>query len=155
MSTESEPQTRGVLRRAVPRRLVFALVIVLPIVGFLIGSIGALGGGGTTTSATTSVTPDDIGLRPGKSGSVAVLVENPTDEGMRVVTIAASQSQATPGCPAGVLTSEETNDPIGYLGPNGLNAFPVTVTLKDNVPQECLKASLTLPLTVELESARG
>lgn len=155
MTTESAPETRNTLRRPVPRNVVFALVIALPIVGFLVGSIGTFGEGGSTTSVSTTVTPQDIGLKPGQTASVTALVENPGDDGARVTSIGASQSDAAKDCPAGSLTSEEASNPAGYLPPNGVNAYPVTVTLKDNAAPGCLKQRLTLPLTVELASARS
>ena len=136
-------------------RVVFALVIALPIVGFLIGSIGTLGGGGSTTNASATVTPQAIGLKPGGTGSVAVLVQNPGGDGVRVSKIGASQSQAVNGCPAGSLTSDEVSNPTGYIAPKDVNSFPINVTLKGNAPQGCLKQELTLPLSVEFESARS
>ena len=155
MATESESEARKFLGTAVPRNVVLILVIVLPALGFLIGSIGSLGGGTSTTEVKTTVTPNDIGLKPGKTGSVSVLVRNPNDHGVRVASIAASQSEAAGGCSAGALTSEELSNPAGYIGPDGVNGYPVTVTLKDNVSDDCLKQALTLPLTVELASARS
>lgn len=155
MTTESAPETRTILRRTVPRRTVFVLVIALPIVGFLIGSIGTLGSGGSTTSVTATVTPQGIGLKPGQTGSVTVLVKNPGEDGARVASIGAGQSDAAKDCPAGSLTSEEISNPAGFVPANDVNAYAVTVTLKDSAPQGCLKQALTLPLTVELESARS
>lgn len=155
MATESAPETRNILRRPVSRRVVYGLVIALPIVGFLVGSIGTFGNGGSTTSVDAVLTPKDIGLKPGSTGSVSVLVKNPGEDGVRVSDIGASQSNAAQNCPAGALTSEELGDPTGYIPPDGINSYPVTVTLKDNAPQGCLNQALTLPLTVELKTARS
>ncbi len=141
--------------RTVSRRVVFALIIALPIAGILIGSIGNLGGGGSTTTVNATVMPAEIGLKPGKTASVSVLINNTNDYGVRVASIEASESQPADGCPGGVLTSEELSDPSGYIKPNDVNAFPVTVTLKDNAADGCLKQTLTLPLTVELVSRKG
>lgn len=139
---------------SVPRKLVFGLVIVLPLAGFLIGSIGTLGNAESTTTVNTAITPEDIGLKPGMSASVSVLVENPTDEGVRVASIAPSESQAAQGCAAGALTSEELGNPAGYIPPDEVNAYPVTVTLKDNVADRCVNQALPLTLSVKLASAR-
>lgn len=155
MATESAPETRNIFRRVVSRRVVYALVIALPIAGFLIGSIGTLGSGGSTLSVDTTVTPQAIGLKPGNSGSVSVLVKNPGEDGVRVSDIGASQSDAAKDCPAGSLTSDEVSNPTGYIPPNGVDSYPVTVTLKDNAPQGCLKQALSVPLTIELKTARG
>ena len=154
-TTESAPETRNILRRTVPRRVVFALVIALPMVGFLLGSIGTLGGDGSTTTVKATVTPQAIGLKPGSTGSVTILVKNPGGDGARVSNIGAGQSDAVKDCAAGSLTSEELSNPAGYIPPNDVNAYAITVTLKDNAPQGCLKQELTLPLTVELASARS
>lgn len=148
-------EPRKLTTKTVSRRVVFALIIALPIAGFLIGNIGNIGGGGSTETVNATVTPAEIGLKPGKAGSVAVLIDNPNDYGVRVASIEASESQPADGCPGGVLTSEELNDPSGYIKPNDVNAFPVTVTLKDNAPDACLKQALTLPLTAELVSHKG
>ncbi len=148
-------EPRKLVTQTVPRRVVFALLIVLPILGILIGSIGNLGGGGSTTTVNTTVKPAEIGLKPGKTASVAVLINNPNDYGVRVGSIEASESKPAEGCPGGVLTSDELSNPSGYIKPNDVNAFPVTVTLKDNAADGCLKQPLTLPLTAELVSARG
>lgn len=148
-------EPRKLLTQTVPRRIVFALIIALPLVGFLIGSIGNIGGGGSTETVNTTVTPAEIGLEPGKAASVSVLITNPNDYGVRVASVEASESQAADGCPGGVLTSEELSNPSGYIRPNDVNAFPVTVTLRDNAPDGCLKQALTLPLTAELVSHKG
>lgn len=154
-------EIRKVVHRDVPLPAVLILLVVLPILGFLIGNIGNFGGGGSTTSVDTTVTPAHIGLEPGESDSVTVVVGNPNDYGVRVASIGASRSEAVEGCPEGVLTSAEVTNPIGYIGPSeseedpARNGFQVPVTLAENAPEGCLQQELVLPLTVELASARG
>lgn len=143
------------VNRTVSLRVVIGLLIALPILGFLIGNIGNIGGGGSTEKVNATVTPAEIGLKPGKAGSVSVLITNPNDYGVRVASIEASESQPADGCPGGVLISEELSNPSGYIEPNDVNAFPVTVTLKDDAADGCLKQALTLPLTAELVSRKG
>ncbi|MGH8571715.1 MAG: hypothetical protein ACREX8_03950 [Gammaproteobacteria bacterium] len=146
-------EIRKLLDRTVSLPVVLILIVVLIIVAFLLGNIGNLGGGDSTISVKATVTPADIGLEPGESRSVTIVVRNPNDYGVRVGSIGASSSEAADGCPAGVLTSTEVSNPIGYIRPETINAYPVPVTLADNAPDRCLEQALALPLTVELASA--
>ncbi|MGH3942221.1 MAG: hypothetical protein ACRDTG_27100 [Pseudonocardiaceae bacterium] len=146
-------EIRTFLARPVSRRVIMALIIVLPIVGLLIGFIGTYGGGGSTIGVTPTVTPNAIGLAPGESRAFTVLVRNPEDYGVRVTSIRAGSSEAVEGvCPAGVLTSAEVDDPTGFIRADDVNGFPITVSLADNVDDRCLGQAISLPLTVKLQS---
>ena len=145
---------RNVLNRTVPLPVILALVIVLPLVGFLV--VRYIGGGGTTTiSVNATVIPERVvgGLSPGGTGMVTVLVRNPNDDGARVRSISAGSSEGNEGCPAGLITSEPVENPAGYIAPKGVNAYPITLTMGANADDRCQSQTFTLPLTVELSSA--
>lgn len=143
-------ETRKIFGLTIPLWAALALIAVLPLVGFLIGSIGGFRGG-TTTTVTASVTPQDIGLAPGQTRTMSVVVKNPKDYGVRVASISEGSSEAVEdGCPEGTVTSEPVSDPLGYIRPDGVNAYVITVTMVDNADERCLTQTLTLPLTVEL-----
>lgn len=147
-------ETRKVLGFNVPLPAVLGGIVVLVVVGFLIGGIGG-GGDTTTTSADTTLTPKAIGLAPGQTQQLSVVIKNPNNEGMAVASISAGSSRAAGSCPAGAVTSAEVSHPTGYIAPNGVNAFLITVKGADNLDDRCLGTSLTLPLTADLYSARG
>lgn len=147
-------ETRKILGFDVPVPFIVLGVLVLGGVGYLIASIGG-GGGSTTTSVDATLTPRAIGLAPGQTQQLSVIIKNPSDEGMGVSSISAGSSQAAGGCSAGAVTSEEVSNPTGYIAPNGVNAFSITVKGADNLDDRCLGQSLTIPLTAELVSAGG
>lgn len=142
-------ETRNFFGLQVPPWAALTLIVVLPVVGFLIGSIGGYRGG-TTITVNATVTPQDIGLNPGETRPVAVVVPNPKKYGLRVSSIAPSRSEAVEGsCPEGLLTSEQINAPSGYLAPEGSNAYTIPVTMAQNASEQCQGQAFTLPLTVE------
>ncbi len=133
-----------------------AMLIALGLIGagFLIGSIGG-GETGTTTSVEFSVTPDEQArpLPPGATATFSLYVNNTTDYGVRVASISAGSSNATEGCPAGLVTSAPVEGPTGFIRPAGYRAYDVSVTMAANVDDKCKGQSFALPLTVELASA--
>ena len=123
-------------------------------VGFFIGSIGG-GETGTTTTAEITITPDDE-VRPlatGETRTFPLYVRNPTDHGVRVASISAGSSAATPECPAGTITSAPVEGPTGFINPTNIRAYDLYVTMDANADSKCREQSFTLPLTVELATA--
>lgn len=147
-------ETRKILGFDVPVPFIVLGVLVLAGVGYLIAGIGG-GGGSTTTSVDATVTPRAIGLASGQTRQLTVIIKNPADAGMAVSSISAGSSRAAGGCSAGAVTSEEVNNPTGFIAPNGINAFSITVKGADNLDDRCLSQSLTIPLTAELVSSGG
>lgn len=146
-------QTREILSRPVSKRVTLALIVVLPILGLLIGYFGNYGGGGSTLPVNSAVTPKAVGLSPGQSRPFTVVVRNPEDYGVRVASISAGRSEAVEGvCPASVLTSADVNNPSGFIGPGGVNGFPITVSMAANADDRCLDQVINLPLVVKLQS---
>ncbi len=136
-----------------------ALLIALGLVGagFLIGTIGG-GESGSTTSAELTVTPEDQvrPLPPGGTQRFPLYVNNPNDYGVRVASISAGSSPATPsGCPAGTITSAGIGSPTGFISPTGFRAYEVSVTMVATTDARCQGQSFTLPLSVELVSPSG
>jgi hypothetical protein len=137
-----------------------ALLIALGLVGagFLIGSIGLGGGGetGTPTSVELTVTPNEQArpLPPGATRTFPLYIHNTTDFGVRVASISAGSSNATPGgCPAGTVTSAAVEGPAGFIRPAGYRTYDVSVTMAANADDKCHGQSFILPLTVTLASA--
>ncbi|MGH3978871.1 MAG: hypothetical protein ACRDRZ_07705 [Pseudonocardiaceae bacterium] len=130
--------------------LIGGLAVAVFLVGVTIG-----GGSSATTTANLTITSEAAGgLEPGARGTFNVLINNPEDDGVRVTSISAGRSNPTAGgCPAGTVTSAPVTDPAGYIGPSGLRAYPLTVTMAADPGKSCQGQSFTLPLTVELESA--
>ena len=147
-------ETRKILGLDVPVPFIVLGVLVLAGVGYLIASIGG-GGGGRTTAVDATVTPRAIGLAPGQTRQLTVVIKNPTGEGVGVSSISAGSSQAAGGCSAGAVTSDEVTNPTGFIAPNGVNAFSITVKGADSLNDHCLDQSLTIALTAELVSSGG
>lgn len=150
-TTAEEPKLLGVI----PLKVALLVVVVLPIVGYLVGMIGS-GSSSTTVPVDLVIGPQNASgaLQPGTTSQFTVLVENPTEDGVRVSSIDAGASEATSGgCPAGAVTSEEVDGPPGYISPGGVLAFRVTATMAATARDECSGQSFTLPLNVELVSA--
>ncbi|MGH3931890.1 MAG: hypothetical protein ACRDTF_18165 [Pseudonocardiaceae bacterium] len=146
-------EARKFFTQPVPQRVTLILIITLPILGLLIGFLGTYGGGTSTIEINSAITPKAIGLVPGQSRPFTVVVRNPEDYGVQVASISAGRSEAVEGvCPAGVLTSAEVNDPPGFIRPEGVNGFAITVSLAGNVDDRCLDQAINLPLTVRLQS---
>lgn len=146
-------KTREFFTQPVPKRVTLILIITLPILGLLIGFLGAYGGGASTVEVNPAVTPKAIGLSAGQSRSFTVVVRNPEDHGVRVTSISAGRSEAVEGvCPAGVLTSAEVSDPTGFIRAGDVNGFAITVSLAGNVDDRCLDQAINLPVTVKLQS---
>ncbi|MDQ4103989.1 MAG: hypothetical protein M3186_09875 [Actinomycetota bacterium] len=134
-----------------------ALLIALGLsgVGFLFGFIGS-GETGATTSADLTVTPDNATrqLAPGATNKFPVYISNTNDYGVRVASISAGTSKATPGgCPAGTVTSAPLESPAGFISPNGIRTYDLEVTMAPNADPKCKDQSFTVPLTVTLASA--
>lgn len=134
-----------------------ALVIALALVGvgFLIGMAGG-GKTGATTSVEFTVAPDNDtrSLPPGATKAFPLYVNNTTDYGVQVTSISAGASQATRGgCPAGTVTSQGVDAPVGFIKAGGVRAYIVRVTMAANADRRCTGQSFTLPLTVTLGSA--
>lgn len=146
-------ETRKFLTKPVSRRVTLILIITLPVLGLLIGFLGAYGGGTSTIEVDSAVTPKAIGLSAGQSRAFTVVVRNPGDYGVRVASISAGRSEAVEGvCPAGVLTSAEVSDPTGFVRAGDVNGFAIIVSLADNVDDRCLDQAINLPVTVKLQS---
>ncbi|MGQ0775911.1 MAG: hypothetical protein ACT4NY_16080 [Pseudonocardiales bacterium] len=146
-------ETRKFLTQPVSKRVTLILLVTLPILGLLIGFLGAYGGGASTIEVASAVTPRAIDLAAGQSRSFTVVVRNPEDYGVRVASISAGRSEAVEGvCPAGVLTSAEVNEPTGFIRAGDVNGFAVTVSLADNVDDRCLDQAINLPVKVKLQS---
>lgn len=133
-----------------------ALVIAFGLVGvgFLIGTIGG-GETGTTTTAELTIVPNDE-VRPlpsGQTKTFPLYIRNPADYGVRVGSIGAGSSPETEGCAAGIITSAPVDGPTGFIRPEGIRTYDVSVTMAPNVDDTCTGKSFTLPLTVTLESA--
>jgi hypothetical protein len=136
-----------------------ALIIVLGIAGagYFIGSLGGDGAGGPIT-VDFIVTPDREpgGLPPGTTKTLPLVINNTDDYGVRVHSISAGNSNATPkGCPAGSVSSAPVDGPAGYIRPGGFRAYEVFVTMDANSDDRCKGQTFTLPLTVTLVSAAG
>jgi hypothetical protein len=134
-----------------------ALVIALALVGvgFLIGTAGG-GKTGATTSVELTVAPDNDtrSLPPGATKAFPLYVKNTNDYGVQVTSISAGTSRATPGgCPAGTVTSQGVDAPVGFIKAGGIRAYTVPVTMAANADRRCPGQSFTLPLTVTLGSA--
>lgn len=137
-----------------------ALIIVLGIVGagYLIGSMGGGGGTGETISVDYTVTPDREpgGLPPGTTKTLALVINNTNDYGVRVASVSAGNSNPTAGgCPAGTVTAAPLDGPAGYIRPGGFQGYDVFVTMDANADDRCKGQSFTLPLTVTLVSSAG
>jgi hypothetical protein len=136
-----------------------ALLIALGLTGagFLIGTIGG-GESGATTSAELTVTPDSDArsLAPGATKTYPLYIKNANDYGVRVASISAGTSNATPGgCPAGTVTSVGIDAPVGFIKAQGIRTYDVFVTMAANADNRCKNQTYTLPLTVTLVSAAG
>jgi hypothetical protein len=134
-----------------------ALIIALALVGvgFLIGTAGG-GKTGATTSVELTVAPDNDtrSLPPGATKVFPLYVNNTNDYGVQVTSISAGTSRATPGgCPAGTVTSQEVDAPVGFIKAGGIRAYIIRVTMAANADRRCAGQSFTLPLTVTLASA--
>lgn len=139
----------------IPMKIAVPVVIGLPVVGFLLGMLGA--GAEETTVPVEFVIPAQQAsteLQPGSSSQFTIIVENPTDSGVQVTSISAGSSEPTSsGCPAGAVTSQAVEGPPGYIGPNGFHAYLVTATMAPTAGEQCTGQSFTLPLEAELVSA--
>ncbi|HEY6424489.1 MAG TPA: hypothetical protein VIY28_14820, partial [Pseudonocardiaceae bacterium] len=105
-----------------------------------------------------AVTPDREpgGIPPGTTKTLALVINNPNDYGVRVASIGAGSSNPTQyGCPAGAVTSAPVDDPSGYIRPGGFHGYEVFVTMDANAEDKCKGQSFTLPLAVTLVSAAG
>lgn len=136
-----------------------ALLIALGLsgLGFFIGTMGS-GESGGTTSAELTVTPEDNtrSLAPGATKTFPLYINNPHDYGVRVASISAGTSPASPsGCPAGTVTTAAVDGPAGFIKPRGVRAYDVSVTLAPNTDNRCKTQTFTLPLTVALVSSAG
>jgi hypothetical protein len=136
-----------------------ALLIALGLtgVGFLIGTMGS-GGAGGAASVELTVTPDNgtRSLAQGATTTFPLYVNNPGDQGVRVTSISAGTSNATPaGCPAGTVTTRSLDGPAGFIKPGGVHAYDVSVTMAANADNKCRDQTFTVPLTVTLVSAAG
>jgi hypothetical protein len=136
-----------------------ALLVALGLtgVGFLIGTLGG-GGSGATTSVELTVTPDNgtRSLAPGVTKTLPLYINNPSDQGVRVASISAGTSNATPaGCPAGSVTTVPIDGPAGFIKPQGVHAYDVSVTMAANADTKCKNQAFTVPLTATLVSAAG
>lgn len=134
-----------------------ALLIALGLtgVGFLFGSIGR-GETGATTSVELTVTADNgtRQLAPGATNKFPVYVNNNNDYGVRVTSISAGTSHATPGgCPAGTVASAPMESPAGFISPHGIRTYDLQVTMASNADPKCKDQSFTVPVTVTLASA--
>lgn len=138
----------------IPLKIAVPVIVVLPIVGYLVGMIGA-GADETTVPVDFVISPQQASgaLQPGATSQFTVLIDNPTDSGVRVASIGAGASEATAGCPAGTVTSKAVDDPPGYIRPNGVRAYRVTATMAPTAGDRCAGQEFTLPLTAELVSA--
>ncbi|MQA13824.1 MAG: hypothetical protein GEV09_06495 [Pseudonocardiaceae bacterium] len=149
--TSGEPAK--ILGMTVPQGVVL-LVLVVSTLGFLVGMIGT-GQDSTTTSVDLVIEPQSASraLEPGATGRFIVLVHNPNDYGVQVVSIGAGASEPTAGgCPAGTVTSEELTGPPGYIGATGVRTYSINATMAADAGEHCVGQSFTLPLTVELVS---
>lgn len=160
-SEDNSPQQESAVgnRRGLNVFDALALVVILGIAGagYFIGSLGG-GGTGGPISVDYTVTPDREpgGLPPGTTKTLALVINNPNDYGVRVDSISAGNSnQTAAGCPAGTVYSAPVDGPVGYLRPGGSRGYDVFVTMDANADERCKGQSFTLPLTVTLVSAAG
>lgn len=133
-----------------------ALLIALALVGigFFIGTIGR-SEAATTTTVELTVTPDDQvrPLPPGKANTFPLYINNPTDDGVRVVSISAGGSiETASGCPAETVYSAPVEGPTGFIRPFGIRTYDIYVTREGTTDSRCAGQSFTLPLTVTLAS---
>lgn len=147
-------EQRRILGLTIPQAALLAIALG-PLIGFGIGIIGT-GNESTTTSLDLVIDRQDASvLEPGTTDRFPVLVQNPMDEGVQVISISAGASEATAGgCPAGTLTSAPLTGPPGYISPEGVRTYAVSVTMAGDAGQRCQGQSFTLPLTVELATAQ-
>lgn len=147
----------GLLGTKVPISVALVMAVVLPAVGFFIGIVGS-GKDSSSNTVNAIITPDNAGgvLTPGKAVRFTVLVPNPNDYGVQVTAIRAGRSQAgSDGCAEGAVTTAEVTTPTGYISPNGIRAYSAYATLAPSAAKSCASQTITVPLTVDLESAAG
>ncbi|HET9254943.1 MAG TPA: hypothetical protein VFO16_07035, partial [Pseudonocardiaceae bacterium] len=135
-----------------------ALLVSLGLVGvgFLIGTAGGSSPTGTTASIEFTVNPEDEvrPLAPGATATFPLYINNPATYGVRVDSIGAGQSKATPsGCAAATITTAAVEGPVGFIKPGGVRAYDLSVKMAPTTDNKCKGQTFAVPLTVVLSSA--